>query len=285
MKYRIQKIIYSILTVIVLFCCVVLIATEVTEKHAVSPLSTAKVDLTEVAQKTTLSQSDYDLLFKQTGLGKTDIDLIWDSKADIYGEISAYQRRFFSDPAYICDGIAGFSRAERIVDSEDDYQFYDVQEGDVFLTKSTHTLCYRHGHSSLYLGGEEKELLEATVIGAPVTCTKAAAWGGYPTGIQLRITTAMAASVGMTPAELGEAVVAYAREEILGDNYDLLAGAFGIGANSDDTQCAYLIYEAFSHFGVNVSTREFPVTPTSLLNSGAFEIIQVWGLDPENPGW
>jgi hypothetical protein len=46
-----------------------------------------------------------------------------------------------------------------------------------------------------------------------------------------------------------------------------------------------LIYEAYAYFGLNVSSRDFPVTPSSLLESGKFDIIQAWGVDPDAPGW
>jgi hypothetical protein len=286
MRYRIQKIIYTVLAIIVIFCVAVMAATAWTEKQAVTVFSTAdEIDLTQIAAKSTLTADDYDLLLQQTGLGKDDIDLIWAKETNIAATLQSYQRRFFADPAYISDTIAGFSKAERIGAASDCYQIYDLQEGDVLLTKSTHTLCYRHGHSSLYLGGNEKQLLEATQIGSPVTTTTAAAWGGYPTGIQLRITSAAAKAAGMSQSELGEAVAAYAETNILGENYSLLTGIFGVGPKTEDTQCADLVYEAFLHFGVDVSTREFPVTPSSLLKSGMFEVVQVWGMDPVDPSW
>lgn len=283
MKYRVKRIIYFILFYGLLFSGAVLAATAFTEANAVSAPSYAKVELSPVVAKTNLSRADYSLLLSQTGLGRADIDRIWATEPDIKAVLDAYQGRFFSAPAVVCASIAGFSRAESVVEQKDFYQIYDLEAGDVLLTKSTHTLCYRHGHSSLYLGNNK--LLEATVIGSPVTTTEAWAWGGYPTGIQLRISAKAAAAVGMTQAQLGEAVAAYAQEELLGDNYSLLTGAFGVGPATNDTQCADLIYRAFLHFGVTVSTRTFPVTPSSLLKSGMFEVVQVWGMDPAHLRW
>lgn len=285
MKYRIQKIISYILVVLVFLCCLVFALTWRTEQQAVTFVPPQAVDLTKIAAKMALSADDYDLLYEQTGLAKPDIDLIWAKESDIAATLSAYQQRYLSESTFDTEILAGFSKAERISDRNQYVQIYDLQKGDVLLTQSTHTLCYRHGHSSLYLGGTEPDLLEATVIGAPVSLTSAWSWGGYPTGIQLRISEEAAAEAGRAPAELGAAAASYAEEELLGDDYRLLAGAFGIGENTDATQCAYLIYEAYAHFGIDVSSRDFPVTPSSLLKSGKFDIIQVWGVDPASPGW
>jgi hypothetical protein len=89
----------------------------------------------------------------------------------------------------------------------------------------------------------------------------------------------------MSPAELGAAVAAYAEDDLVGDDYRLISGLFGIGVDTDATQCAYLVYEAYAHFGIDVSSRNFPVTPSSLLKSGKFDLIQVWGVNPLDPNW
>lgn len=285
MRYRIQKIISYILVCFTLFCVVVFALTWRTEQQAVSFVTPWEADLTQIAAKNDLSDGDYDLLWHQTGLSRTDIDLIWANEPDIVGTMGAYQRRFLGEKAFDVEVLSGFAKAERISKQNQYYQFYDLQAGDVLLTKSTHTLCYRHGHSALYLGGEGENVLEASVIGMPVSLTTAAAWGGYPTGIQLRISKDAAAEANMSQEELGTAVAAYAQENLLGDDYRLLSGVFGMGIDSDATQCAYLIWEAFAHFGVDVSERSFPVTPSSLLKSGKFDLIQVWGVDPDSPGW
>ncbi len=285
MKYRIQKIVSYLLVVLTFFCVLVFALTWRTEQQAVTFVPPWEAELTQIAAKKELSGGDYDLLWQQTGLSKTDIDLIWAKAPDIAATLSGYQQRFLAENAFDSEALSGFSKTERISDRDQYYQLYDLKEGDVLLTKSTHTLCYRHGHSGLYLGGGEENILEATVVGAPASLTTAAAWGGYPTGMQLRISEAAAAKVGMSQEELGAAVAAYAQEDLVGDDYRLLAGLFGIGVDTDATQCAYLIYAAYAHFGVDVSSRKFPVTPSSLLESGAFDLIQVWGVDPLDPGW
>lgn len=285
MKYRIQKILSYLLVVLTFFCMLVFALTWRTEQQAVTFVPPWEADLSQIAAKEELSAGDYDLLWQQTGLSKSDIDLIWVKETDIAGTLYRYQQRFLAKSAFDSEVLSGFSKTERIADRNQYYQLYDLQEGDVLLTKSTHTLCYRHGHSGLYLGGGEEHLLEATVIGAPASLTTAAAWGGYPTGMQLRVSEAAAAKAGMSVTELGAAVAAYAQEDLRGDDYHLLSGLFGIGVDTDATQCAYLIYEAYAHFGVEVSSRTFPVTPSSLLQSGAFDLIQVWGVDPLDPDW
>lgn len=285
MKHPIEKFVSYLLVLLTFFCVLIFALTYRAEQQAVTFAAPEKANLSRIAAKEELDPGDYDLLWQQTGLSQTDIDLIWNREMDIGAVLSSYQQRFLAKTSFDREVLSGFSKTERIADSSQYYQLYDLQAGDVLLTGSSHTLCYRHGHSGLCLGGGGEDLLEATVIGAPASLTAAAAWGGYPTGIQLRISEAAAAAAGMSQEELGAAVAAYAQRDFLGDDYRLLSGLFGIGAETDATQCAYLICEAYAHFGVAVSSRKFPVTPYSLLASGAFDLIQVWGVDPLAPAW
>lgn len=275
---RIKHLIPGFFLFCVIFITAVAAATELTENNASSIPEAEQANISQVLNKDSLTKDDYSFLWEQTGLSKTVIDQLR-SKPNGIREIKKAQTILFEPPSFVCKEISGFSKAETIEDKKNFCPVYDLMPGDVLLTKSTHTLCYRHGHSALVIG--DGMLAEATAIGNPVSVTDTSKWGGYPSAIQLRITKEAAAKTGMTPEELGEAVSSYAEQNLLGENYHLLAGAFGHGIESGETQCAYLIWEAYQAFGVDVSARSFPVTPASLLNSKQFEVISCRGFDPE----
>lgn len=282
MKYKIAKIITIACLILAITATIIGALTLFTEGNSVTISTAEKIDLAAITQKEALTEQDYSILWEQTGLGKTVLDTLWQepNRKEI---LLAEQNRFFNAPTYSCMGLALFSKAEIITNREDYYPLYDLQPGDILLTKSTHTLFYRHGHSALYLGNGL--ILEAAAIGLPTDTANAELWGQYPSGIHLRLKESVAESMGTDRTTLGAQAANYAKTELMGDKYHLLSGAFHIGTESDHTQCAHLICAAYQNCGINVSSREFPATPHSLLNSGQFEILRYWGFDPKDINW
>lgn len=282
MKYKLGKIITTACLMLAVIAAILGALTLFGEQNSATEPSLEKIDLSAIIQKDTLTEQDYAILWEQTGLGKTILQSLWQepNRKEI---LLAEQERFFHAPDHSCLSLALFSRSEVITDREEYYPLYDLQPGDVLLTKSTHTLCYRHGHSALYIGGGE--LLEAAAIGLPTDTAKAELWGQYPSGIHLRLKESVAKEQGADSKTLGAQAADYAKTELADDNYHLLAGAFHIGTETDHTQCAHLIYAAYQSCGVEVSSRNFPVTPHSLLESGRFEILRYWGFDPKDINW
>ncbi|MBQ4092868.1 MAG: hypothetical protein IJC82_06130 [Firmicutes bacterium] len=282
MKYKLAKIITTACLILISIAAILGVLTLFTERSSTTAPTTEKTDLTAIAEKEVLTEQDYATLWEQTGLGKTILQSLW-KETNRKEILSAEQDRFFDAPTYSCISLALFSRAEIITNREDYYPIYDLQPGDVLLTKSTHTLCYRHGHSALYIG--DGLLLEAAAIGLPTDTAKAELWGQYPSGIHLRLKESVAKEQGISNKTLGAQAADYAKEELAGDKYHLFSGAFGIGAETNHTQCAHLIYAAYQSCGIEVSAKDFPVTPHSLLESGQFEILHYWGFDPKDINW
>ncbi len=282
MKYKTSLWIKRIFLVLIGCVCVIALWTILSEGNAVTVPKGEKAPLEEILQKETLSKEDYALLWEQTGLGRSAVDDLW-QREDRTEQLYREQNRLFHAPVYQCRELTGFVKVEVIGSRDDYYRLYDLRPGDVLLTKSTHTFGYRHGHSALYIGNGE--LLEATEIGEPVSVTEAAYWGSYPAGIHLRLTEEAAAETGMSREEAGLFVTEYAKTNLLDDEYRLTAGLLNDGIEENETQCAHLIWAAFQSVGIDVSSRDFPVTPHSLLESGKFEVIRCWGFDPEEIDW
>lgn len=282
MKYQTGLILSRVFLVLVALIGLAGVFHLYVESRAVSAPAAEKAPLEAILEKETLTTEDYNLLWEQTGLKPAAVDSLWQKKNRrelLYRE----QNRFFHAPVYICQDLTGLVNVEAIQNPANFYRFYGLEPGDVLLTSSTHTLGYRHGHSALYIGSGK--LIEATEIGEPVSETKAAYWGSYPAGIHLRLKEEVAAETGMSRAELGRSVVQYAEENLLDDEYRLTAGLFHDGVAESETQCAYLIWAAFQSVGIDVSSRDFPITPHSLLVGGKFDIVRVWGFDPAEIDW
>lgn len=282
MKYKLGKIITTSCLILAIVVATLGGLTLFTEQNSATPPSVEKVDISDIIQKETLTKQDYTILWEQTGLGEKILQSLW-PEPDRKEILLAEQDRFFSAPKNTCISLALFSKSEIITDRDDYYRLYDLQPGDVLLTKSTHTLCYRHGHSALYIG--DGLLLEAAAIGLPTDTAQAELWGQYPSGIHLRLKESVAQQQGTDSATLGAQATEFAKEKLSDDKYHLFSGAFGIGTKTDHTQCAHLIYAAYQSCGIEVSAKDFPVTPHSLLESGQFEILRYWGFDPKDIDW
>ena len=277
MKYRTFRLIRHILFLGIIAAVLFSLLLFLNERQAVDIIKSPPADLSGVLRKEKLNDDDYKLLFYETGLGQSCIDIIW-QRQDKKELILSEQKKFYDIPDYDCHILSLLTKSEKIIDKKNTAVFYDLRPGDVLLTKSTHTLFYRHGHSALVL--DEDTLLEAVAIGEPAQTVEAKNWGMYPSFIQLRIREDIAGKTGMRAEELGSAVASYAEKNYDDAAYSLLAGAFGHGEKSGETQCAHLIAAPYAQFGITVSSRDFPATPRSLLKSGAFEIIQYRGFDP-----
>ena len=162
MKYRTFRLIRHILFLGIIAAVLFSLLLFLNERQAVDIIKSPPADLSGVLRKEKLNDDDYKLLFYETGLGQSCIDIIW-QRQDKKELILSEQKKFYDIPDYDCHILSLLTKSEKIIDKKNTAVFYDLRPGDVLLTKSTHTLFYRHGHSALVL--DEDTLLEAVAIG------------------------------------------------------------------------------------------------------------------------
>lgn len=241
-----------------------------------------KTDLEEIVSQSQLSQKDYHTILMQTGLGKDAVDML---RSQNYGSLRVklfeeYQNDFFSNGKYECRVAAVIVHEERLRDKTgkpvQGFKIADLRNGDILITKSTHSLGWRHGHAAIVTDASKGETMEAILLGKPVLLQNAAKWRTYPSFIQLRLKN----SNGV----LREKIAEYAKKKMLGVPYGLLTG---IPAKAPDkikkTQCSHLIWYPYMHFGYDLdSDGSWLVTPKDIANSDLLEVVQVYGADPED---
>ncbi|MPN37660.1 hypothetical protein SDC9_185180 [bioreactor metagenome] len=77
----------------------------------------------------------------------------------------------------------------------------------------------------------------------------------------------------------------YARENLAELPYNIIAGVFDFSNKSipKSTQCAFVVFDAYKRFGYDIdSDGGRIVTVRDLLASDKLEVIQIYGLDPED---
>lgn len=244
-----------------------------------------KEDIGELL-KNGLEDELYQTLLLQTGLGRDAIDGILADNPDYMKKLQMHQDNFFTENNYVCNRITIITGEEQSVDEEgqvtEKFQIENLQDGDILLAFSTHSIGWRHGHSALVLDGESGKTLEAVVLGRNSEVQNVQKWQRYPTFVQLRLKDEALLELEMDRDEAISEMIAIAQEKLTGIPYGLLTGIpFKYVEDIKKTQCAHLVWYAYKEMGLDIdSDGGWLVTPNDMGGSEYFEIVQIYGLNP-----
>lgn len=231
-----------------------------------------KVSIEELLEKTELKEKDYKTLYQQTGLGRVAVDRLREEPGYKKEEILAFQEAFFKERQTECRKSSFFTKQDRISEYESDtIPLAPLEDGDIFLTFSSHTLGWKHGHAGLLIDAEKKQCLEATMPGSRSCIKNARHWKTYSSFVILRLLD--------TDGETREKIASYAKENLTGIPYSLTSGFVKDTKEHPITaQCAYLIWYAYDQFGYNLDSDGGKiVTVRDLMESSRLEIVQSFG--------
>lgn len=230
-----------------------------------------------------LTEDEYDLLYHQTGLGRSNIDRIL-RKPEGEKELHEAQETFFTDPEQTCVRDNWFSSREQTIDESGGViratELTGVENGDIIITKSSHVFGWRNGHAALVVDAKNGETLEAIVIGENTGLRRFKKWEKYPNYLVLRLE-------GVDSKQRAE-IAKWAEQNLVDIPYQLTAGFFGAKGETPapvtGTQCAHLIWRAYAQFGYDLDENGgWLITPRQLTKSSQLEVVQVYGMDPDNP--
>ena len=241
-----------------------------------------KADLTQIINKDQLVEEDYHTLFLQTGLGSAAVDDLFSKNTGVRREqlIEQFQDDFFQSGNYQCRNIALFVNEERITNEEGSpvkgFEIANLENGDVLITKATHTVGWRHGHAAIVTDASSGETLEAILLGNPSILQHKSKWETYPSFIQLRLK--------QNYQEDGSRIAAYAKEHLDGIPYGLLTGIpEKAPVEIKKTQCSHLVWYPYYKFGYDIDADgSWLVTPKDITKSDLFKVVQVYGVNPED---
>lgn len=240
-----------------------------------------KTDISSILAKENYTEDDYKELFYQTGLGKTAVDEIMkdENGAD---KILDYQENFFKTNNILCEPIGIITSQESIVNSEGKsmygFNLAPYENGYVLITKATHSLGWRHGHAAIITDAENKETLEAVILGSNTRFQNINKWRIYPSFIMLKLKD--------TSQETLNNIAEFAKNNLNDITYGLTVGLTSKkNPDPDDissTQCSHLAWYPFMQYGYDVdSDGSWLVTPKDIANSDLFEVVQIYGVNPE----
>ena len=273
------KVIVVTATILIAACFTVLTADKITEKDAQYIPDYLRIDLKSYTsiKAADFSDADYETLFRQTGLGRDAVDSVFNSSEAPVEALEAYQEAFFNPPAYTCYKIGIGSREESFLDGGGNafsgFQIADVRVGDIVISKCTHSVGWRHGHAGIVIDAQKGKTFEAIYPGTVTMVQNLSKWQTFPTFVLLR------------PKEpwTGEKAAAIAFEDLQGIYWRHYAGLFEKKGDSPRvTQCSHLIWYAYFQLGYDIdSDGLWPVTPKDIVNSEYFEVVQIFGVDPD----
>lgn len=227
-------------------------------------------DLTEILQKEALTEEDYDLLYRQTGLGRAGIDrcfargeegkrTLLQIQGDYFGEYETTNRYFapFFSTSYI----------------DRDVTHCYLEEGDVVITSSTRFGGIAMGHTGLVTDAASGGVLQTSAYGSKSSIDSIMDFTDRVTFLILS---------PKTEGTVKNEVACFARENLVGLKYDITAGVLSDKNKCQRTQCAHIVWYAYKQFGIDLdSDGGLVVTPQDLASSEQMEVVQVFGFDPE----
>ena len=236
-----------------------------------------RTELSEIASKETLTQSDYELIFLQTGLGKRAVDeLREENDTEFYQTLLSFQtqcfspveteRRYLFFPTTIADVLKDGEGVRRL-------QLPPLKNGDILITKSTKTLLYRHGHAAIVVDADRGRVVEAMMLGMPSGKTFIDGWESYGTLAVLR---------PKTDKETIKKAVEFAEKKMVGVPYRLLTGIIdkdkSDNNNISSTHCSHLVWQAYRASGIELdSDGGWLVSPGDLFDSEELELVFSYG--------
>lgn len=232
-------------------------------------------DISSIIEKEDISENEYLEIFNQTGISPYAYNEL--KRQNKLYMIDALHKMYFNRPEieqkYICFPVTTM-----------EYNVYqktpiaNVKDGDILVNLSTSTLDWRHGHSALVIDAENDKTIEHTLVGGKSQYGSVSSWCTQPKFVILRY----------EDKEIVRNVVEYAKNNLLGVDYDIFVGIDGKKFKSYDkrkyaSNCSHIVWQAFKSQGVDIdSNGGLFVTPEDIALSEKLKVVQIYGIDIKN---
>lgn len=232
----------------------------------------SQLEMTQILQKSSLTDEDYATLYAQTGLSKVGIQRELKRGNDGIAKILSLQENYFFDYQVDNRHVGPFMCSDYLANNQTS-TVVTLEGGDIIITSTTHLSGWRMGHSAIAL--------------SPTTLAEATMYGRYSHTSGITSLSRRANFIVLSPKEdlidsTKKAEIAkFVRSDLLGLPYDITIGLFSPKNSINATHCSHMIWYAYNHFGFDIdSDRGMFVSPQDFLKSEFLEVVQVFGFDP-----
>lgn len=283
--YRVLAVFLGIFVFLGALVISLLIADAACEGSAHTTPSYERVDITALLDKSEdWTEEEIGLLYRQTGLGKSALlemkntQLYEDGKlVPLSSRVLPFQDALFYEGEIVHEKVADVSKRDLMKGFHAPIAPV-LQAGDVFVNSSTHTFGFRNGHAALVLD-EYGTVLESLEYGKNSgTTANGHLWFAESSNfILLRLKD--------VDKETRALIASEARKNLSGVPYSITVGVFSKkdqGTELTSTHCSHLVWQAYKNAGYDIDCNGgLVVTPQDIAGSPYFEVIQVYGFDPE----
>ncbi len=228
-----------------------------------------KIDLSPILEKQTLDETDYDTIYRQTGLTKLAVDDMRDENG--IEQILRIQEFLFQPHKVKIVHFNPFTYSEEI---DGFAEFAYLREGDIIVTATTRVSWWRYGHAAMVVDGKNGLIIESLEPGSKSKINSVEDFSYLANFMILR--------PKVSESEKTQ-IVEYAKNEMLGIPYRLTTGIFFKKYDEKGlrySQCAHFVWYAYKKFGIDLdSDGGAIVKPQDIALSQHVELVQAFGFD------
>lgn len=276
--YRACAVFLSVLVILFALVAGVMIANSVADKNVRYTPDYERIDLAPILEKGDLTDGDYDVLYRQTGLTKIGVQAVLQDLVNTETPLSRlreFQEAFFAEQERLHETISPITQRDYYAYPA---PFVPLETGDVIVSASTHSLGWRHGHAAIVVNNFGTTL-ESICLGVPSALTT----NGFEYFAEC--STFMVLRMKDADKKTREEIGAAARKELCGIPYSISVGVFSKkdqGRQAKMTQCAHLVWQAYKNFGYDIDYNGGAVVaPCDIARSPYFEVVQIYGFHPD----
>ena len=227
------------------------------------------VDIVPLLNKETLTEEEYETLYRQTGLAKLAID---DMRVSKEGKqrILDIQTALFTDYEIKTDCFTLFTYMEEI---DGHTTLCTLKDGDIIVTSTTRVSWWRYGHAAIVVDGANARIAESLEPGTVSAMDSATTFTNLANFLVLR--PKLEQSVKTEIAQ-------YVQENMLNVPYRLTTGILTkkYDENFPNSQCAHFVWHAYKRFGVDLDSNGGAIVkPQDIALSDYVEVVQAYGFD------
>ncbi|MDE6613048.1 MAG: hypothetical protein K2K28_00640, partial [Clostridia bacterium] len=232
-----------------------------------------QIEIMPILNKAELTEEDYGILYKQTGLTKVGIDRALAKGKEGKQRILKIQQDFFGEYVIANETFAPWFCTDYIEGHKHISTVY-LENSDIFVTSSTHFSSCRIGHAGLVTDAKYGNVLQANSYSQPSKIGKTSDFTDRVNFMILRVKEEYA------DKNLREEIAEYAKHNLIGIPYNGACGVLTDKNSLEATQCAHIVWYAFKQFGIDIDANAGKVvSPWNIANSDKLELVQTFGFD------
>ncbi len=230
-----------------------------------------KVEISPLLTKTSLTEEDYELLYRQTGVTKLGIDQMRDTPEG-RKRILHIQEVMFSPIEVEGRAFAPFTYMDEIVTPVVTAMSY-LKDGDIIVSATTRVSWWRYGHAAIVVDGENGIIAECAGPGEKSSFANVRVYGNFADFMVLR---------PKLPDAVKTQLAEYVKTEMMDVTYRFTTGILTKKYPEElkISQCAHYVWYAYKKFGVDLDSNGGGlVKAQDMALSPHVEVVQAFGFN------